>query len=147
MKKLVILAILASAALAASATDIGLRYVNNGNTLADGTGFTLGQKFGKIGAELAFDRSATGQKNDRYSLLAAYDVATVAGATVAVKGGGAFVQPSVDESGYAVVAGVGVSYPVMKNVNLVADYSYQEGQQRISAFNGNAVSVGVKYSF
>jgi outer membrane autotransporter protein len=147
MKKLAIMAILATAAITASATDIGVRYVNNGNTLADSTGFTLGQKFGNVGAELAFDRSATGAKNDRYSLLGSYDVTTVLGATVAAKAGASFVQPSVGESGYAAVVGAGVSYPLTKSVSAVADYSYQHGQDRVKEFNGNAVSVGVKFSF
>lgn len=147
MKKLVVMAVLATAAIAASATDIGVRYTSNANTLADSTGITLGQKFGKTGVELAFDRYSTGDKVDRYSLLGTYDVAQVAGATLTVKAGGAYVQPMIGQDGYAAVVGAGVSYPLTKRVNVVADYTYQRGQDRVAGFDGNAVSVGLKFSF
>jgi hypothetical protein len=153
MKKLVIMAVLAAAAFAASATEIGVRYssgfTGSGDKQGESTGIVVNQPVGKgIGAELAFDRSVTGPaKVDRYSALATYDVAKVAGVTVTAKAGGAYVQPTGGTEGYALVAGVGVSYPVYKTVSLVADYSYQLGQDRVQRFDGNTVSVGVKVGF
>lgn len=153
MKKLVIMAILAATSIAASATEIGGRYssgyASNGDKQGESTGIVVNQPVGAgIGAELAFDRSATGPaKVDRYSALATYDVAKVAGVTVTAKAGGAYVQPNVGTEGYALVAGVGVSYPVYKAVSLVADYSYQLGQDRVKGLDGNKVSVGVKVGF
>lgn len=147
MKKLAIMAALVAAVSVATAADVGVRYSTTSNTVSETTGVTVGQKFGKIGAEFAFDRAVSGNNNDRYSLIGSYDVATIAGATVAVKAGGAYVQPTIGETGYAAVAGVGVSYPLTKSVSAVADYSYQRGQERIQSFDGNTLSVGVKYSF
>jgi outer membrane autotransporter protein len=149
MKKMAIMTVLASALVATSAMamDIGARYTTSGNTLADSTGITVGQKFGKIGAELAFDRFATGNKFDSYSAVASYDVAHVVGATVAAKAGATYVQPAVGEDGYAVVVGAGASYPITKSISAVVDYKYQRGQDRVKSFDGNTVSVGAKFSF
>lgn len=153
MKKFAIMAILASAALVASATEIGGRYGSSfaasGDKQGESTGLVVNQPVtAGVGAELAFDRSATGPATvDRYSALATYDVTKVAGATLTVKAGGAYVQPTGGIDGYALVAGAGVSYPLTKAVSLVGDYSYQLGQDRVKSFDGNRVSVGVKFGF
>lgn len=148
MKKLAIIAILATMAAAASATDIGVRADRNTSTGADALGVTVGQSFGAFGAEAAYDRSTVGSVNvNRYSLVGSYDVAKLAGVTLAAKVGGAFIDPSAGKTGYAGTVGIGASYPVAKNVKLVADYAYQEGQDRVRGYNGNTVSAGVKYSF
>lgn len=148
MKKLAIIAILASISAAASATDIGLRVGRNGGTETNNAGVTIGQSYGALGAEAAFDRSTVGVVNvDRYSLLGSYEVAKVAGATVAVKAGAAYIDPARGHDGFAALVGVGASYPVTKKVSVVADYAFQEGQTRVRGYNGNTVSAGVKYSF
>ena len=148
MKKLAIIAILATMAAAASATDIGVRADRNTSTGADALGVTVGQSFGAFGAEAAYDRSTVGSVNvNRFSVIGSYDVAKLIGATVAAKAGVAFIDPATGKTGYAVTVGAGASYPVAKNIKLVADYSYQKDQARLHAFNGNLVSVGAKYSF
>ena len=50
-------------------------------------------------------------------------------------------------TGGAGFVGAGVAYPVVKNVNLVADYAYQKGNNITKSYNGNIVTAGVKYSF
>lgn len=148
MKKIALIATLALAAGMASAADFGARVGYNGGTEKNSAGITVGQKFGALGAEAAFDRSTDGKLNvNRYSLVGSYDVAKVAGATVAVKAGGAYIDPSKGADGYAGLVGFGVSYPVTKEVSLVADYAYQKGQARVRSFNGNTVSAGVKVAF
>ena len=153
MKKLAIMAILAIAAISASATDLGLRAGRIGgvDTNAAGiaaVGVTVGQQFGVYGAELAFDRANVGTTNlDRYSLVGSYDVTKIAGATVALNAGAAYIRPTIGTDGYAALVGVGISYPLTKTVSLVADYAYQAGQARVNAYNGNTVSIGTKYSF
>jgi outer membrane autotransporter protein len=148
MKKLAIMAVLATSAMAASAMDVGVRGVHTGDATADMVGVTVGKKFGAIGVEGAFDRSTRGDASvNRWSLLGSYDVAKVYGVAVAAKAGVAHVDPSAGSNGGALLVGVGASYPVTKKVSLVADYAYQRGQDRVSAFNGNNVSAGVKVSF
>lgn len=152
MKKLAIMTILAAAACVASATDIGLRAdrfagaSTNGAGLV-GAGITVGQQFGKFGAELAYDRALVNTSSvTKYSLTGSYPVAKVLGMTVAAKAGVAFIDPT-GTNGYAATVGAGVSYPLTKTVSLVADYSYQIGQSCVQSFDGNMVSFGTKYSF
>ena len=153
MKKLVIMAVLAAASIAAIATEIGGRYssrfASNGDKQGESTGIVVNQPVGAgIGAELAFDRSATGPTNvDRYSALATYDVAKVAGVTLTAKAGGSFVQPVGRIDGYALVAGANASYPITKSVSAVASYSYQLGQDRVKSLDGNTVGLGIKFGF
>jgi len=148
MKKLLVIAALAVCAVSASAADIGLRYSHSGSLGTPAVGVTLGQKFGSFGVEGAFDRATAGAVNvNRYSLVGSYDVVKLGSVTVAAKAGVAYLDPSLGRTGYAGLVGVGASLPLSKSVNLVADYSYQRGQNSVRALDGNIVSVGVKYSF
>ena len=147
MSKLVIMAALAVAAATAGATEIGMRYGSNSNTETESTGITLNQQFGTVGAELSYDRALTNAQNDRYMALATYDITKFGDMTLTAKGGAAYIDGTNGVNGYAGVLGAGVSYPVTKTVKLVADYRYQFGQERVNAFNGNSVSVGVKFAF
>lgn len=148
MKKIVFASILALAATTASALEVGVRGVHTGDATADMVGVTVGQKFGAFGVEGAFDRSTRGAMNvNRWSVLGSYDVAKAVGVNVAAKAGVAHIDPAVGENGAALLVGVGVSYPLTKKVSLVADYTYQRGQDRVRSFNGNNVSAGVKVAF
>jgi outer membrane autotransporter protein len=148
MKKFAIMAALAVAAMSASAVEVGIRGTHTKDSSADSVGVTVGQKFGAVGVEGAFDRSTRGTLNtNKYSLVGSLDVAKFAGITVAPTVGVSFIDPSMGVNGYAASVGVGASYPLTKQVALVANYAYQKGQDRVKAFDGNQVSAGVKYSF
>ena len=149
MKKLAIVTALTLAISSASALDFGVRGVHTGADSSDLVGITVGQKFGPVGVEGALDRSTRGTDSvNRWSVVGSYDVATVAGVTVAPKIGVSFINPSANISnGTALTVGVGASYALTKNVALVADYALQRGQNRVSTFNSSLVSLGAKYSF
>ena len=148
MKKLFVIMALSALSATAFAADVGLRYGHSGSLGTPAIGVTLGQKFGGVGVEGAFDRATAGAVNvNRYSVIGSYDLVKLGGVTVAGKAGVAYVDPSVGRTGYAGLVGVGASFPLSKSVNLVADYSYQRGQNSVRALDGNIVSVGVKYSF
>ena len=148
MNKLAIIAILASVTAAASAADVGVRVGRDNGTDTNNAGVTVGQKFGDFGAEAAFDRSTVGKNNvNRWSLVGSYSVDEVAGVSVAAKAGAAFIDPTHGDNGAALLVGVGASYPVTNSVSLVADYAFRKGQERVRAYDGNIVSVGVKVSF
>lgn len=147
MKKFAIIALLAIVTTA-SATDFGIRAGRNTSGGLDNAGVVVDQKFGSFGAEASFDRTAVKRSTEnKVGLLGTYDVATVFGTTVTAKAGGVITEPKSAKAGASVVAGVGLSYPVAKNVSVVADYAYQFDKSRVSAFNGNTVSAGIKYSF
>jgi opacity protein-like surface antigen len=150
MKKLAIASVLALAALSASAVEVGVNgsYDFGGSNERPGAGVTVGQKFGKMGVTAGFDRYTKTTDQNKWSLVGSYDVATVAGATVAAKAGAVYLDNTGSvANGYAALIGAGVSYPLTKTVALTADYRYQAGQSRVDQFDGSTISTGVKFSF
>jgi len=150
MKKLAIASVLALAAFSASAVEVGVNgsYDFGGANDRPGAGITVGEKFGKVGVTAGFDRYTKGTDQNKWSLVGSYDVATVAGATVAVKAGAVYIDNAGRVAdGYAALVGAGVSYPLTKTVALTADYRYQAGQSRVNTFDGSTLLVGAKYSF
>jgi len=147
--KKILFATLATLAFSASAVEVGVNGTHDySGTDRTGYGVTLGQKFGTFGVEAGYDRFTQSNKDqDRYSVVGSYDVTKIGPVTLAVKGGVAYLSNQTVSNGYAVTAGVGASVPVVKNLTATADYRRQEGQSRVSAFDGNQVAVGLKYSF
>lgn len=149
MKKIAIASLLALAAMSASAVEVGVTTARDyAGTDRDAYGITVGQSFGNVGVTAGFDRATKGANNqDRYTLVGSYDVAKLGSATVAVKGGAAYLNNQTGVDGYAVVAGVGVSLPVANRVSVGLDYTRQEGQYRVRAFDGDRLTATVKYAF
>jgi len=148
--KKILFVTLATLALSASAVEVGVTGTRDysGTTDRTGYGVTLGQKFGAVGVVAGYDRfTQSTNDQDRYSLVASYDVTKIGPVTIAVKGGVAYLNNQTVSNGYAVTAGVGASVPVVKNLAATVDYRRQEGQNRVNAFDGNQVAVGLKYSF
>ena len=149
MKK-ILFATLATLAFSASAVEVGVTGTRDYSGTSDRTGYgiTLGQKFGAVGVEAGYDRfTQSTNDQDRYSLVASYDVTKIGPVTLAVKAGVAYLDNQTVANGYAVTAGVGGSVPVAKNLAATIDYRRQEGQKSVNAFDGNQVAVGLKYSF
>ena len=149
MKKILFVT-LATLALSASAVEVGVTGTRDYSGTSDRTGYgiTLGQKFGAVGVVAGYDRfTQSTNDQDRYSLVASYDVTKIGPVTIAVKGGAAYLNNQTVSNGYAVTAGVGASVPVVKNLAATVDYRRQEGQKSVNAFDGNQVAVGLKYSF
>lgn len=177
MKKIVFATVLALAATAASALDLGVNASRTyGGVDRNGGGITLSQNFGKVGAELGFDRyTNNGIDQNRWSLVGAYPVTKFGPVTLAAKAGVAYLDnkgtfTTVDSitscrgrshvcmtststssneisNGFAGVVGLGASMPITNKLAATVDYRYQRGQARVDAFNGSTVSAGVKYSF
>ena len=150
MKKSLLILALMSAIGSASALEVG---VNGGYTYGGPDratyGVSVGEKFGKVGVEATIDRATkTNDDQNRFAVVGSYDVAKVGQATVAVKGGIAYLDNASGTSdGFATLVGAGVSYPLTKQIAATVDYRYQVGQSRVDQFNGNQVAVGLKYSF
>lgn len=150
MKKILIATTIALAATAASAVEVGVIGTRDYSGAQDrnGAGITLGHKMGAMGVTAGLERFSKGTNDqDRWSLVAGYDVAKVGPLTVTPKVGAAYLNNQRGNDGYAVTAGVGASLAVAKKVSLTADVARQYGQDRVKAFDGNLVTVGVKYSF
>lgn len=149
MKKFAIATMIALAATAASALEVGVTTARDyAGTDRNATGVTVGEKFGAVTVTAGFDRATLGANDqDRYSLVAGYNVAKLGPVTVAVKGGAAYLNNQTGQDGYAALIGVGASLPVSKKVALTVDATRQYGQDRVNSFDGNRVTAGVKYSF
>lgn len=150
MKKIAIASLIALAATAASALEVGVVATRDysGEPNRNGGGVTLGQKYGAVGLTAGFERFTKGSNDqDRYSLVAGYDVAKVGAFTLTPKVGVAYLNNQVGDNGYAMTVGAGVSTPLTKQVSLGLDVARQYGQDRVKASDGNTVTVGVSYKF
>jgi len=150
MKKIAIATIIALAAGAASALELGVTAARDysGAQTQNGVGITIGDKAGKLGGAVGlqrFDRGTTDY--NRYTFIGSYDVANIGPATIAVKGGAAYIDPRTGSNGIAAVVGAGVSVPLNKTFSVGLDVTRQYGQDRVSQFDGNMVTAGLKMSF
>jgi hypothetical protein len=150
MKKIAIASIIALAATAASALEVGTSVTRDysGNPDRNGAGVSLTQRYGKVGVTAGFDRFTKGANDqDRYSIVAGYDVGKVGSFTVTPKLGVAYLNNQVGQDGYAMTAGVGFSTPITKQVTLGLDLASQRGQDRVNSSDGNTVAIGLSYKF
>lgn len=150
MKKIAIASLIAIAATTASALEIGVTATRDysGEPNRNGAGITLGQKYGAVGLTAGFDRFTKGTNDqDRFSLVAGYDVAKVGVFTVTPKVGVAYLNNQTGADGYAMTVGAGVSTPITKQVSLGVDVAHQYGQKRVQTSDGNTVTVGLNYKF
>lgn len=144
-KKLIAVSALMTA-FSASAVEVGV--VGGGTTgNNDGglAGVTVGQKFGNFGLTAGYAQAwlNDGDQN-RYSLVASYDIYKNNYFVVAPKVGYAYVNQTAN-SGSVGLVGLGFEIPVTKSVALTADYAYQFGEN--SSMNTNIITGGVKVKF
>ena len=150
MKKIAIASLIALAATAASALEIGTTVTRDYSGAADrtGGGITIGQTFGANTVTAGFERVTEGSNDqDRFSLVVGREVARIKTASVAVKGGVAHLNNQTGQDGYAMTVGVGVSVPLTKQVSLGLDVARQYGQERVQSFDGTRVTAGLNYRF
>lgn len=150
MKKFAIASIIALAATAASAVEVGVTTTADysGVDKRTGYGFTVGKQTGALSVTGGFERFTKGANDqDRYSVVAGYDVAKFGPVTVTPKVGVAYLNNQTGADGYAMTVGVGASVPVTKQVAFTVDAARQYGQDRVKASDGNTVTAGLKYSF
>jgi len=145
MKKLAIIALLASAATMASATtEVELHGGRNFGVDQSFTGLSIGHRVDRNALTLGFDHAS---KWDRWSLVGSRDFAILGPVIVAGKLGLAHVDPDHRKSGWAGTIGLGATLPIAPKLDLVADLAYQKGQRKIHQFDGAVLSAGLKYSF
>lgn len=148
MKKLVICTLMALTTGSAFAWDVGVTGTRNADTDRNYAGLTLGHNAGRLGLVAGFDRSKKDLLNqDRWSLVGTLDLTKLGSATVVAKAGGVHLDNKKGADGNAFVAGVGLSLPLDKKVAATVDLSRQWGESAVKAFNGNQLSVGLKYKF
>ena len=150
MKKIAIASIIALAATAASALEMGASVTRDysGEPNRNGAGVSLTQRYGNVGVTAGFDRFTKGANDqDRYSVVAGYDVTKFGAVTATPKLGVAYLNNQVGENGYAMTVGLGLSAPITKTVSVGVDFARQYGQDRVKSSDGNTVAVGLSYKF
>jgi hypothetical protein len=153
MKKALLALVLTALTGVAAAADVGVyggRLFANGSQDLNMVGVSAGQKFDKFGLQATFDRSTTTTTNlNRYTASGSYDVFKLGPVQTNVRVGVAYLDPQSRTAGNggAGFVGAGIAYPVAKQVNVVADYAYQKGNNITKTYNGNIVTAGLKYSF
>jgi len=148
--KIAIASALALAAFSASALEVGVTGVrdHSGTTTRDNTGITVGTKVGAVGVTAGFDRATTGTNDqDRLSLVADYSLFKIGPVAVAARTGVAHLNNQTTADGYALTVGAGATLPLTKTVAATLSVDRQYGQDRVKAFDGNRVTVGIKYRF
>ncbi len=149
MKKITIAAALVLAASAASALELGVTQTRDySGDNRNGTGLTVGTNVGAVGVTAGFERFTAGANDqDRYSVTAGYNVAKLGPVGVGVNTGVAYLNNQTSADGYALTVGAGASVPVTKSVSANLEVARQYGQDRVAQFDGNRVTVGLKYKF
>ena len=83
----------------------------------------------------------------RLSLGLGYDVYTMGPVTLTAKAGAGYLFNEVARDGWVGTVGVGASMPIAANLTATVDYARQYGQDRVSQFDGDRVTIGVRYGF
>lgn len=150
MKKLLIASAFVLAATAASALDFGVTAARDfSGDDHDSVGVTVGHVYPNgVGFSAGFARDADKSSDqDRYSLMGSFDVLKFGGSTVAVKAGGVFMANSDAANGSAAVVGAELTVPLTSKIAATFEVSHQLGQDRVSQYDGNRATVGLKFKF
>jgi hypothetical protein len=149
MKKFAFAAVLATAAVAASAVEVGVAAVDaTRGTDRQGYGVTIGENFGAYNVTAGVSRFVR-EANDqtRTSLVVSREVAKLGPVAFSGRVGAAYLNNQTGDDGSAVTVGVGASVPVAKNVTAGLSVDRQYGQNRVSSYDGNIVTAGIKVGF
>ena len=148
MKKFAIASVLALAAISASALEVGVTGTRDyAGANRNGAGITVGTQVAGFGLTAGFERTQVGEDQNRLSLVADKKVATLGPVDLTVRAGVAHLDNQTSKDGYALTAGVGASYSLTKATALTLAVDRQYGQDRVSQFDGNRVTVGIKTGF
>lgn len=150
MKKFAIASILAVATITASAVEVGVTAVEQTtpNPNRYGYGVTVGENFNGVNVTAGVSRFVR-EANDqtRFSLVGSKEVYKVGPVSLTGRVGAAFLNNQKGSDGSALTVGAGASMPVAKNVTAGLSVDRQYGQSRVSSFDGNVVTAGIKVGF
>lgn len=149
MKKIAIATLLAVAALSASAVEVGVTATRDyAGPNHDMGGITIGTKVAGYGVTGGFESiEAHGRRQDRFSVVADKQVATVGPVALTGRVGVAYLDNSIASDGFAMTVGVGASYALTKSTSLTLAADHQYGDTRVDRFDGNRITVGIKTGF
>jgi len=149
MKKMLFAVALAAAATVAQAVEVGVTANRDyAGANRNGAGLTIGNKYGNFGVTAGFERSTVGTNDqNRWSLIGSHDTVKLGSVSVGPRAGVAYLDNQTGSNGFAAVVGVGATVPLTSTVTFAADFTRQYGQNRVQAFDGNRVTLGLRKSF
>lgn len=148
MKKIVLASLLALGITSANALEVGVIGSHEYGTDRNSAGVTVGEKFGPFNFTLGFDRTtANVNSQNRWSLVASYPLMKFGPVSTSVKAGAAYLDNSLGYDGGSALVGLGAEMPVWGKITGTVDFTHQHGQARVSQYNGNRITAGLKYSF
>jgi hypothetical protein len=149
MKKVLVGSVIALAAFTASALELGVNVSRDfSSTPLNSVGLTLGKTLGSVNVGVGYSRSTNTQENqNRFSLGGGVNLMKVGSVLVTPNASVVYLNNSQSANGYAMTAGVDFSMPITKKLDGYVDVSHQFGQDRVSRFDGTALTAGVRYKF
>lgn len=149
MKKLVIASIIAAASFMAHAVEVGVTASRDyAGADRNSAGLTIGHTYSFANVTAGAERTSVGSvTQNRYSIVAGRDLVKAGPVTISANAGVAYLDNRGAVDGYAAVVGVRATVPVTQTVSATAGISKQYGQSRVSAYDGNRVTVGLLYKF
>jgi len=131
---------------AVSAAEVSTSYVHDYETGKNGARIEL--PVGSVyGIKPVLGVSYVDESYTRYSAGADYQVVKLGPVALSVAGSAVFQDSRTGSDGFGLTAGVKVSMPVTKSVDVVSRVDRFFGQNRIAGFDGNVVSVGLAVKF
>lgn len=148
MKKIIALIALTAASTAAMATDLTATVSRNHVTHTNDVALTVGKQFGALRGELVASRDLNGVNHvTNLGANVGYPLAAVHGVTFTPKVGVNYLNAERRVQGYGVTVGVTATYPLTKDVTLVADASHLRNERSIASRDGNTLGLGLRTSF
>ena len=150
MKKLAIATLVALAATTASALEMGVTASRDysGVENRNGFGVFVGDRAGRGAIQFGVEQFTHGSNNqDRVTAIGSYDLTKAGPVTLSARGGIAYLNNQTSQDGFAGLVGVGASVPINKALSFDASVVRQYGQDRVSQFDGNVVTAGLRVKF
>ena len=149
MKKVLVGSVIAFAAFTASALELGVNVARDfSNNPLNAVGLTVTKTFGNSNIGLGYSRSTNTEENqNRFSLGGGVNLMKIGSVLVTPNASVVYLNNSQSANGYALTAGVDFSMPITKKLDGYVDVSHQFGQDRVSRYDGGAVTAGVRYKF
>lgn len=149
MKKILVGSVIALAAFAASALEVGVNVGHNfGDSSRNLMGVTVGQTLGPLNVALGFNRSTVGSNDQNiYSVRTGMTVAKLGPVAVSPNVALQYMTVANSSNGVSLTTGVDLSMPIVKNFEGFVDVGYQFGQKRVEQFDGVVMTTGVRYRF
>lgn len=142
MKKLVIAVALASASIAATATEVGVSAVRDFSG-ADANGHRITAGIGGV----SLSATHINNRHNRYAVGKDFQVYKLGPVALSAGAAGVYQDTDKGRDGYGLTLGTKATVGVTKSIDAVLGVERFVGQDRVKQYNGNLVTAGVSFKF